>query len=195
MNSAGYSGTPLPRKLGIRPGARLAVIDAPENFDDVLTPLPDGVVAAAPNDALVDVLVAFYTSADALRATFAERARRVAATYDGLIQGLFAQEGFEEMIERDVLEGQHRNPDLNTGWFTTAYFHRPDELAAELTEAGLTVEALLAIEGPSDAMRDADRWLADEVMRGRLLRAIRRIESEPSILGAGGHIMAVGRNS
>ena len=87
------------------------------------------------------------------------------------------------------------NPDLNTGWFTTAYFHRPDELAAELADAGFTVEALLAIERPSDAMRDANAWLADDVMRGRLLRAIRRIEAEPSILGAGGHLMAVGRKS
>ena len=120
---------------------------------------------------------------------------RFTSTYDGLIQGLLAQDGFEEMMARDVLEGQHRNPDLDTGWFTTAYFHLPDGLAAELAEGGLTVEALLIIEGPSGAMPDADAWLADDVMRGRLLRAIRRIEAEPSILGAGGHIMAVGRKS
>lgn len=40
---AGYSGTPLPKKLGIGQGATVLLLDAPDGFDDVLTPLPDGV--------------------------------------------------------------------------------------------------------------------------------------------------------
>jgi hypothetical protein len=40
---AGYSGTPLPRKLGIKPGAAVALVAAPPGFADVLEPLPDGV--------------------------------------------------------------------------------------------------------------------------------------------------------
>jgi hypothetical protein len=40
---AGYSGTPLPRKLGIKPGAAVALIGAPAGFDGALEPLPDGV--------------------------------------------------------------------------------------------------------------------------------------------------------
>jgi hypothetical protein len=41
---AGYSGTPLPRKLGINPGAHLGLCRPPAGFDETLGELPDGVV-------------------------------------------------------------------------------------------------------------------------------------------------------
>ena len=41
--SGGYSGTPLPRRLGIREGSRVAVVSAPDTFTRVLGPLPTGV--------------------------------------------------------------------------------------------------------------------------------------------------------
>jgi hypothetical protein len=40
---AGYSGTPLPKKLGIKAGARLLLLDAPRGFVKMLAPLPEGV--------------------------------------------------------------------------------------------------------------------------------------------------------
>jgi hypothetical protein len=40
-------------------------------------------------------------------------------------------------------------PEARPEWFTTAYFHRPDELKHELKEAGFDVEAVLAVEGPA----------------------------------------------
>ena len=40
---AGYSGTPLPQKLGIKSGARVLLLDAPSGFAGALAPLPDGV--------------------------------------------------------------------------------------------------------------------------------------------------------
>ncbi len=39
---AGYSGTPLPKKLGIKPGMSVALLDAPEEFAETLGPLPEG---------------------------------------------------------------------------------------------------------------------------------------------------------
>ena len=78
MASAGYSGTPLPQKLGIRPGARLAVVGAPPDFARTLGELPDGVERVGLSSAPVDVLIAFYTGASALRASFEDRARLVA---------------------------------------------------------------------------------------------------------------------
>jgi hypothetical protein len=42
---AGYSGTPLPRKLGIKEGARVALLGAPPGFEAVLGGLPPGAVA------------------------------------------------------------------------------------------------------------------------------------------------------
>ena len=41
---AGYSGTPLPRKLGIKPGMTVALVNAPRGVGHVLGELPDGVV-------------------------------------------------------------------------------------------------------------------------------------------------------
>jgi hypothetical protein len=52
----GYSGTPLPKKLGIKEGSRLLLVDAPQGFE--LPDLPDGVVEA---DGEADVIVAFHT--------------------------------------------------------------------------------------------------------------------------------------
>jgi hypothetical protein len=40
--TAGYSGTPLPKKLGIKPGSVVALLGAPSGFVETLGPLPDG---------------------------------------------------------------------------------------------------------------------------------------------------------
>lgn len=40
---AGYSGTPLARKLGIKPQTAVVALDAPEGYGDLLAPLPEGV--------------------------------------------------------------------------------------------------------------------------------------------------------
>ena len=59
---AGYSGTPLVRKLGIKPGARLGLIGAPEGFDETLGELPIGVAVRRRLRGPLDVIVAFYSS-------------------------------------------------------------------------------------------------------------------------------------
>lgn len=74
---------------------------------------------------------------------------RFASTYDGLLRGHLDELGFEAIVERDVREGQHRNPTRRPQWFTTAYFHLPDELAEEVGDAGLLLHAVLAVEGPA----------------------------------------------
>lgn len=42
QNPAGYSGTPLPKKLGIKPGMTVSVIRAPSGFAEILGELPEG---------------------------------------------------------------------------------------------------------------------------------------------------------
>jgi ubiquinone/menaquinone biosynthesis C-methylase UbiE len=119
---------------------------------------------------------------------------RFASTLDGVAQGFLLEPGFEAIVERDLADGQHRNPDGHPAWFTTAYFHRPDELAREVAAAGFDVTAVLAIEGAVGAAAEThalDAWLEDPSRREVLLRAIRRVEAEPSLLGASPHILAV----
>ena len=59
---AGYSGTPLPRKLGIKPEDRLGLLSAPEGFGAVLGELPPGVSVRRRLQGRFDVIVAFFVS-------------------------------------------------------------------------------------------------------------------------------------
>jgi hypothetical protein len=117
---------------------------------------------------------------------------RFASTLDGLARGFLLEPEFEHIVENDIDQGVHLNPTQRLGWFTTAYFHLPDELAAELRAAGFAVEALVAVEGPGSLIA-CDEWLEDPQRQDVLLRAIRRVEEEPSLLGSSLHLLAVGR--
>ena len=59
---SGYSGTPLPRKLGIKPGHRVLLAGAPDGFrEDTLGELPEGVTVRTRASGEADVIVAFHT--------------------------------------------------------------------------------------------------------------------------------------
>jgi hypothetical protein len=64
---AGYSGTPLPRKLGIRDGATVAFLDAPDHFEGLLLPRPEDLVVRTSLRGRADVVVAFFRRRAALR--------------------------------------------------------------------------------------------------------------------------------
>ncbi len=117
---------------------------------------------------------------------------RFASTIDGLFNGFLADEEFEAIVERDLREGQHRNPDERPGWFTTSYFHRPAGLREEAEVAGLLVDGLFGIEGPAWTMPDLGAWLENPARRAKLFAALRRLETEPDLLGASAHLLLVG---
>ena len=56
-----YSGTPLPKKLGIRDGARVRLVNAPSGFRDLLTPMPEGATVSDRAATALDVVVLFAT--------------------------------------------------------------------------------------------------------------------------------------
>ncbi len=124
---------------------------------------------------------------------FAAGISRFASTCDGLRQGYLREPDFEAIVKRDLLEGQHRNETERPEWFTTAYFHRPAELAEEVKGSGFVLADLLAVEGPAWLLAELGNWLATDEDVEVLLRAIRRIEAEPSLLGASAHLVAVAR--
>ncbi len=124
---------------------------------------------------------------------FAAAISRFASLFDSLRNGFFEELAFAPILDRDLADGQHRNPTGNPQYFTTAFFHRPGELSRELIAAGFRVEDLAAIEGPGWLAKDFDDLWTDQALRARLLESIRKVEHEPSILGASPHIMAVGR--
>jgi hypothetical protein len=75
---AGYSGKSLVQKVGIKQGARLAVIDAPAGFDSTLGPLPEGVTKTTTLRGSHDVVLVFAKSKKALQMRFDEVAKIVA---------------------------------------------------------------------------------------------------------------------
>jgi hypothetical protein len=77
---AGYSGTPLARKLGIGEGARVAIVSAPDGFCDGLD-LPSGVTVRTAARGRIDVLVFFVTRRGELTRRFPTMKR--ALEFDG----------------------------------------------------------------------------------------------------------------
>jgi len=126
---------------------------------------------------------------------FAAVISRFASALDGLFQGLLDDPEFAQIVAQDLVDGKHRNPTNNIFYFTDAYFHRVEELEVELAEAGFQYEKALAIEGPGGWLQNFDAWWNDAAWRERLLNLIRRVESEPSLLGASAHIMGIARKS
>ena len=77
MTAAGYSGTPLPRKLGIKEGQRVAVVAAPAGFDATLGELPAGVQVRHSARGRHDVLLFFVTRQAELARRFPAFARSI----------------------------------------------------------------------------------------------------------------------
>jgi SAM-dependent methyltransferase len=126
---------------------------------------------------------------------FAAGISRFASMLDGYTRDLMRDPAFVAIVEADLHTGQHRNTTDRVDYFTTAYFHRPDELRAEGEQAGLAVEATLAIEGPFWGLRDFAAIWRNAARRALMLEMLRTVEAEPSLVGASAHMLLVARNS
>ena len=118
---------------------------------------------------------------------------RFISTIDCLSGGFVEDDTLLSIMERDLRDGQHRNPSGEFDYFTTAYFHKPVELEAEVRDAGFADVTVYGLEGPAWLFPDIDERWADEARRERMMAILRRLETEPELLGASGHLLAVGR--
>jgi ubiquinone/menaquinone biosynthesis C-methylase UbiE len=114
---------------------------------------------------------------------------RFASLLDGVYEDWLDDPQFRRIVDQDLADGQHRNPDPvgRPERFTTAYFHTPDGLASEVEQAGFTGTALYGVEGPGWPLR---RDWADPRRREQILFAARAVETQPSMLGFSLHVMA-----
>jgi SAM-dependent methyltransferase len=83
---------------------------------------------------------------------------------------------------------------LDEGSFC-GYTHRPEELAAEVREAGLELQDLVGVEGVAFALGDLDARLADPRARSVVLDAARALERVPELLGVSPHLLATARRT
>lgn len=74
---AGYSGTPLVQKLGIKPGHRVLFVQPPGDFADTLGEMPDGVTLVRANAKRIDVVLLFVASLADLKKRFAALSRKL----------------------------------------------------------------------------------------------------------------------
>ena len=124
---------------------------------------------------------------------FAAAISRWASALDGLARDLLQDPRFAQIVEQDLRDGQHRNPTERLDYFTTAYFHRPEELADEVVAAGLVLNGVYGLEGPGWILPDVPGRMANAERRGALLRVARMLETEPSVVGSSAHLLAAAR--
>ncbi|MGH9867829.1 MAG: DUF3052 domain-containing protein [Candidatus Polarisedimenticolia bacterium] len=107
---AGYSGTPLPRKLGIKPGARVGLLGAPEGFEATLGDLPEGTRLLRGRKGPHDLTLWFTTSRRRLEQGIAARAASLGR--DGL---WIAWPKKSSGAATDLSEGDVRRTGLEAG--------------------------------------------------------------------------------
>jgi len=117
---------------------------------------------------------------------------RFASTMDGLRAGFLKDSQFASIVDQDLKNGHHRNPTDNPMYFMDSFFHHPDELRTEVTEAGFRVRGMYGIEGPGWLVHDFDQWWSTPEYRDRLLNIARVLDTEPTLLGISAHILVVG---
>lgn len=124
---------------------------------------------------------------------FAAAISRFASLFDGLARGFLFDPEFRQIVNTDLATGQHRNERNHPHWFTTSYFHQPDELRQECLDAGLRVLEVVGIEGLAGWLPQlGDRWNSP-ADRDIILHSARAVESEAALLGLSSHLIAVNR--
>ena len=76
---AGYSSTPLPKKLGIREGSRIALVNAPKDFENELGKLPDQAEFLKRLTNSLDIILLFVLTERALARDFARLTKKLAS--------------------------------------------------------------------------------------------------------------------
>lgn len=108
---AGYSGTPLPKKLGIREGITVALLGAPEGFEATLGALPGGVRIRRDSRAVSGLVLLFVRSARALRQSLPGALRAVAE--GGALWIAWPKQA--SGVRTDLREGEVRAAGLGAG--------------------------------------------------------------------------------
>jgi ubiquinone/menaquinone biosynthesis C-methylase UbiE len=126
---------------------------------------------------------------------FAAGVSRFASALDGLARDLLPDHRFATIVERDLRDGQHRNATDRLDYFTTAFFHRPEDLASEVAEAGLLLNGVYGVEGPGWILPDVADRMGDPARRNSLLLVARMLELEPAVVGSSAHLLAIARRT
>lgn len=118
---------------------------------------------------------------------------KFASLHDGYQSGFIDDPYFRSIVDQDLIDGQHRNPENHPHYFTTTKFHEPAEFRQEIEESGFFDVKLHAVEGFGCQLPNLVSRLNNDEKKALLFDHLRKIESEPSLLGCSPHIIAVAR--
>jgi len=117
---------------------------------------------------------------------------RFASMFDGFFSHLVADPAFIPIMNKDLETGVHENPTTTQNYFTTAYFHRPEEIAEELRANGFTSVQWHAVDGFGWLIPGIGAKLGNADYQALLLDMLRLTESEPSLAGISAHHLTIG---
>ncbi len=124
---------------------------------------------------------------------FAAGISRYASLFDGFFRNIIKDPDFFQIVEQDITTGQHRNFTQKLAYFTTAYFHEPQELIDEIKNSGFDFEKILAIESFGWLIPEFVKKWAEKDYRPLLLEMIRRVEEKKELLSLSAHFLAIGK--
>jgi ubiquinone/menaquinone biosynthesis C-methylase UbiE len=119
---------------------------------------------------------------------------RYASLLDGFRRDLFRDEQFDGIVMNDLKTGVHRNTTGNPEYFTTAYFHTPQEIKDEVNESGLQLEKLIAVEGAGWLIDNISEKLDDHRWWNRASRILEQVESNDDLMAMSPHFIAIAKN-
>lgn len=121
---------------------------------------------------------------------FAVSISQYASTLNGFYYNMLEDPQFVQMMNRDLIDGQHRPP--GPQYFMNTIFHNPSWLKEEIISSNFTLKGFYAVESFADFMPNIEEFIKDESQLELLLETIRKVEIEESLMGLTCHNMAVG---
>lgn len=106
------------------------------------------------------------------------------------------EEGERSKLEEAWLiytSGAYGNREGRTDWFTTSYYHTPEELTAEVSEAGFEVVDTFAVEGPLWLLPDLESRRVDRASADLLLNVAEQLSRDAGAIANSPHFIVVGR--
>lgn len=97
-------------------------------------------------------------------------------------------DAYFRMVEKTVSTGLHRGKEIGE-----VYFHRPEELSGEIRQAGFADVELRGVIGPCWIIRNLDEIWQDAVKREAVMRIVRLLDREESLMGFSTHFLSISR--
>ena len=115
------------------------------------------------------------------------------STLTGLLNGMIHDAQFYQMCISELSTGIHNAPAAWPGILSEAYFHKSEQLVAEVQEAGFTGTQLFAVEGMIWLDSKYFESRTDTAKKEKMMGLLRQTEQDEALLAFSPHMMAFGR--